>query len=334
MNIISYSALVVTVDNQNRVYRSVKKKNLEELPPDGVIIDVSYSSLNYKDALSADGNRSVTRRYPHVPGIDSVGTVHASSVEHFKAGDQVLCMGYDLGMNTDGGFGQYIAVPASWVMALPSAITPLESMQIGTAGFTAAQCVDRLIELGVQPNKGPILVTGATGGVGSLAVRLLSALHFDVTAVTGKMAYQDFLLNLGASSIIERSRFLANTKKMMLRERWAGVVETTGGDILATAIKGTRYGGVVTCCGNAASADLPINVYPFILRGVTLAGIDSAQCSMAKRQTIWNKLAGPWRLTGLDDLCRLIALPQLEQEIDNMLTGKAKGRVVVTMEET
>jgi putative YhdH/YhfP family quinone oxidoreductase len=206
-------------------------------------------------------------------------------------------------------------------------------MQIGTAGFTAAQCVYRLRTLGIKPEDGSVLVTGATGGVGSLAVRLLASLHFEVTAVTGKVAQHGFLHDIGAVHVIDRAKFFSGSKKMLLRERWAGVVDTVGGDILASAIKGTRYDGVVTCCGNVASADLPLNVYPFILRGVTLSGIDSAQCPMERRRLIWNKLASTWRFSGLESFCRTVDLQQLEGEIVRMLQGKARGRVVVDLQE-
>jgi len=243
-------------------------------------------------------------------------------------------MGYDLGMNTFGGFSRYISVPSAWVMPLPADLTALECMQIGTAGFTAAQCVHRLIELGVTPEKGSILVTGATGGVGSLAVRLLTSLHFEVTAITGKSDQHQFLYDIGATKVIDRDKFLTGIGKLLLRERWAGVVDTVGGDYLATAIKGTCYDGVVTCCGNAASGDLPLNVYPFILRGVTLTGIDSAQCLMARRKMIWDNLADSWRFAGLSSMCRTIGLHQLDGEIDKMLQGGTKGRIVVDLQET
>ncbi len=328
----NFSALVVDIDEDGNVHRRIQSRTLEDLPSGEVIIRVSYSSLNYKDALSADGNRGVTRRYPHTPGVDAVGRIYSSSSEKFQIGDQVVCMGYDLGMNTAGGFGQYISVPADWVMKLPDGLTPLEVMQIGTAGFTAAQCIRRLIALGLQQDDGPVLVTGATGGVGSLAVRLLSFLGFAVTAVTGKVAQEGYLHEIGAGAVIERQK-MKGREKMLLRARWAGVVDTVGGEILASAIKSTRYGGAVTCCGNAASADLPLNVYPFILRAVTLAGIDSADCAMETRQVIWEKLAGEWRFPGLAKVCRTVRLDQLETEIVRMLQGRAQGRVVVDLRE-
>jgi len=218
-------------------------------------------------------------------------------------------------------------------MELPAGLSPLESMQLGTAGFTAAQCVHALLEHGLQPDSGPLLVTGATGGVGSLALRLLSHLGYQAVAVTGKADQESFLRGLGAEEVIERDRLLRGQNRMLLRERWAGVVDTVGGAFLANAIKATRYDGMVTCCGNAASGDLPLNVYPFILRGVTLRGIDSAKCPMARRRKIWNQLAGDWKLTNLDALARIVSLAELNKEIDRMLQGKARGRVVVDLGE-
>jgi putative YhdH/YhfP family quinone oxidoreductase len=328
-----FKALVVAEREDKRFCRSIEDKRLSELPAGEVIIEVSYSSLNYKDALSASGNRGVTRRYPHTPGIDAVGVVHSSLLACFTPGDKVLCMGYGLGMNTAGGFGQYISVPAAWVMALPEGLSRLESMQLGTAGFTAAQCVDKLICSGLRPETGEVLVTGATGGVGSIAVRLLAHLGFQVVAVTGKRDQADFLLSMGAARVLAREKFLAGKNRMLLRERWAGVVDTVGGDILANALKGTIYGGTVACCGNAASSELPVSVYPFILKGVTLAGIDSAGCSMARRESVWKMLAGSWKFAGLEELCRVIYLAGLESEIDKMLKGQALGRVVVNLKE-
>jgi len=329
----TFCALVVRKEDDGSCHHRVESRRLADLPEGDVLIRVRYSSLNYKDALSANGNRGVTRRYPHTPGIDAAGQVCSSTVSDFSPGMNVLCMGYDLGMNTPGGFGEYISVPASWVMALPEGLSPLAAMQLGTAGFTAAQCVHALVAHDLQPDGGPVLVTGSTGGVGSLAVRLLAHLGYRVAAVTGKIDQEPYLRDLGASDVIGREQLLRGTGRMLLRERWAGVVDTVGGDMLANAIKATQYGGVVTCCGNAASGELPLNVYPFILRGILLAGIDSANCSMQRRQEIWNKLAGEWRLPELDRLARIVSLAEVSGELDRMLRGQARGRVVVDLGE-
>jgi acrylyl-CoA reductase (NADPH) len=326
-----YRAMVVDRTTEGRFVRSIEEKKVEELPRDEVLIRVLYSSLNYKDALSASGNRGVTKRYPHTPGIDAVGIVAESAVADFKAGDRVLACCYDLGMNTPGGFGQYIRVPAAWVLGLPSGLSPLESMSYGTAGFTAALCVLRLTEHPVTPDGGRILVTGATGGVGSMAVGILSSMGYQVTAVTGKPEAADFLRELGAAEIISRDQAVDIKGRALLREKWAGVVDTVGGKMLSTAIKSTCYGGIVACCGNVAGAELELTVYPFILRGVTLAGIDAAECPMAVRRRVWEKLAGPWKLPNLDRMVTVISLPELDRHIELILNGKEKGRVVVDL---
>ncbi|WP_339137106.1 MAG: YhdH/YhfP family quinone oxidoreductase [Candidatus Electrothrix sp. GW3-4] len=326
-----FKALVVREDEGQLFHRTVEERRVGELPPGEVLIRVHFSSLNYKDALSANGNRGITKTYPHTPGIDAAGVVAASATGQFNEGDEVICMGYDLGMNTPGGFAEYISVPNDWVLAKPAGISLYETMQIGTAGFTAAQCVERLISLGVRPDQGPVLVTGATGGVGSTAVALLSKLGFQVTAVTGKESEHAFLQELGAVHILTRRQAIGRVSAAMLRERWAGVVDTVGGEVLAGAVKATQYGGVVACCGNVASGDLPLTVYPFILRGVCLIGIDSASCPMVRREEIWQQLADGWRLTMLDGLTTRISLDQLGQYIEAMLAGKTTGRIVVDL---
>lgn len=329
----TFNALVVR-EQEGGFQQAVEERRIAELPPGEVLIRVHFSSLNYKDALSASGNRGVTKKYPHTPGIDAAGVVAASSVPQFSAGDEVICMCYDLGMNTPGGFGEYIRVPVAWVLAKPEPLSLHETMQIGTAGFTAAQCIDRLLAFGLQPEQGPVLVTGATGGVGSLACALLAKLGFAVTAVTGKESEHDFLRQLGCAAVLNRQQATGRAGTALLRERWAGVVDTVGGDILAGAIKATQYNGIVTCCGNAAAGDLPLTVYPFILRRVSLVGIDSAECPLARRKEIWEKLAGPWHSALQDALTALsvrIRLDQVSQAVDEMLAGRTRGRIVVDL---
>jgi len=263
----TFPAFVVSEEKgSQKIQREIQQKTFNDLPPGDVLIEVQYSSLNYKDALSANGNRGVTKHYPHTPGIDAAGVVVESSVPAWQPGDEVICSGYDLGMNTDGGFARYIRVPHSWVVPKPVNMSLLESMQLGTAGFTAALCVLALESNGVKPENGPILITGATGGVGTIALQILAGLGYKGVAVSGKSEARDFLQSFGADEVIDRVSFLANKEKGLLPATWAGVVDTVGGDILATAIKGTGFDGVVTSCGNAASGDLPLNVYPFILR--------------------------------------------------------------------
>ncbi len=327
----SYRALVVEEFTPGSYAGEVRVKNISELPKDDVLIRVHYSSLNYKDALSASGNRGVTRQYPHVPGIDAAGVVAESSSPGFNPGDEVIACGYDIGMNTPGGFGQYISVPAGWVLHCPRNLSLRESMIYGTAGFTAAQSVERLVNFPIVSGMGKILVTGATGGVGSIAIALLAHLGYRVSAVSGKAEAEEFLSNLGAEEIISRQQATDTSGKLLLKEKWAAVVDTVGGEILSTAIKSTAYGGAVTCCGNAASADLPLSVYPFILRGVSLLGIDSAKCSLQLRERIWQKLAGEWRLGNLDSLAAECTLPELPGFIERMLQGRHTGRLIVNL---
>ncbi|MDR2551481.1 MAG: YhdH/YhfP family quinone oxidoreductase [Desulfobulbus sp.] len=324
---------LVAYDGGNQGFRhEIVRKSTAELPPGDVLIQVKYSSLNYKDALSASGNHGVTKHYPHTPGIDAAGRVVFSTNPTWQAGDEVLCTGYDLGMNTAGGFGQCIRVPASWVVRKPRGLSLLESMRIGTAGFTAAQCLLHLEQHGLGPDKGPILVTGATGGVGTVALMLLHKLGYQIIAVTGKQAEHSALLAMGVTEVLDRHEFLADSEKQLLPARWAGAIDTLGGKPLSVAVKGAAFDGVVTCCGNAASGDLPLTVYPFILRGIHLIGVYSANCPMAKRLHIWDKLAGEWKLD-LTPICRTVQLGDLGAAIDAMLAGQSKGRWVVDLEE-
>lgn len=309
--------------------RSIITRAVDDLPPGDVLIRVQFSSLNYKDALSASGNKGVTRRYPHTPGVDAAGLVVESSAPQFQAGDPVVVIGYDLGMNTPGGFGQYIRVPAAWVVKLPPPLTPAESMAIGTAGMTAGMCVEALQQHGVVPASGEVLVTGATGGVGSIAVALLGQLGYNVVAATGKKESGDYLRDLGAASVIDRSEVDDPSGRPLLKERWAGVVDTVGGNPLVTAIKATRYGGSVAACGNVASPKLEMTVFPFILRGVKLLGIDSVNPPLADRRRLWEKFAAEWRLPMLDHMARRVALEDLDHEINLILHGGQIGRIVV-----
>ncbi len=325
-----YRSFVVREQNRGEFSRSVEEKDTQDLPPGELLVRVHYSSLNYKDALSASGNRGVTRRYPHTPGIDAAGVVEASTVSAFQPGDQVIVSGYDLGMSHPGGFAEYVRVPAAWAVRLPQGLTLEQSMMLGTAGFTAGRCVEMLVQQGCVPGDGDILVTGATGGVGSISVAILARLGFTVTALTGKNE-STFLQDLGAHEVLARDAFVRSRKKMLLPERWAGVVDTVGGEYLETAIKETRYDGVVTSCGNAASGDLALTVYPFIIRGVRLIGIDSARCSMAVRERVWQLLATGYKFSQLEHLASVITLEQLDEAIQRMLAGSLRGRILVRL---
>ncbi len=323
--------MVVQEAPDGKYIRQITDKSLDELPAGEVLIKVQYSSLNYKDGLSATGHRGVTKNYPHTPGVDAAGIVEQSFSDAFKPGDKVIVTSYDLGMNTSGGFGQYISVPAAWVVPLPDNLSFKESMAYGSAGLTAGFCILKLQEHGVTPDKGEILVTGATGGVGSFAVAMLAKIGYQVVTVTGKMKEKQFLIDLGAKEVISREEATVTAGKPLLKGRWAGVVDSVGGEILATAIRSTKPYGVVTCCGNVASSDLHINVYPFILRGITLIGIDSQSCPMAFRRRTWEKIANEWKLTVLDRQTTVCSLEELDIEIDRILSGKQKGRVIVDL---
>jgi len=326
----TYRAMVVEEIGDKRFSRSISEKSIDQLPDGEVLIKVNWSSLNYKDALSASGNRGVTRKYPHTPGIDASGVIEESRSDAFHSGDEVIVTSYDLGMNTSGGFGQYIRVPAAWVVPLPGGLDLREAMIFGTAGFTAGMSVMALTHA-VPPDRGDILVTGATGGVGSLSVALLAKLGYAVTAVSGKPDAEQFLMGLGARKIISRAEAVAGHEKPILKGIWAGAIDTVGGEILAAAVKSTDLQGVVTCCGNVASPDLPLTVFPFILRGVSLVGIDSQNCPMERRLMVWQQLASDWKPAQLNDLCHEVTLDQLDEQINLILQGRQTGRVIVNM---
>ena len=327
----SYKALVVKETSPDSYTREIETKTINELPQGDLLIRVHYSSLNYKDALSASGNRGVTKSYPHVPGIDAAGVVEESNSKDFSPGDKVIATGFDLGMNTSGGYGQYIRIPAEWALHCPQQLSLKESMIYGTAGFTAAQSVHKLVNFPVLPDQGKILISGATGGVGSIAVSIMAKLGYSITAVSGKPDAKNFLTRLGAEEIISRQQATDSSGRLLLKEKWAGVIDTVGGEILATSIKSTAYGGVVTCCGNVASPELPLSVYPFILRGVSLLGIDSAKCPIHIREKIWQKLAGVWKIENIDSLVTECRLPELSAIIEKMLQGRQSGRVIVNL---
>ena len=332
MSNTSFRAMVVEETTESHFVRQIRNKEISSLPKGDVLIKVHYSSLNYKDALSATGNKGVTRRYPHTPGIDGAGRVESSTHADFKPGDEVLVTGYDLGMNTSGGFGQYIRVPAEWVVTLPQTLSLKESMIYGTAGFTAALSLDKLIQVGIKPEDGEILVTGASGGVGSMAVALLAHCGYTVVAASGKSNAKSVLKALGAHRVIDRQAVSDTSDKALLRQQWAACVDTVGGAPLRYALRSTNRHGAVTCCGNVASANLQTTVYPFILRGISLLGVDSATTEMPLRQRIWNNLAGPWKLPNLDRISSTIGLEDLDAHIDKILAGEQIGRRLIDLD--
>ncbi|MFZ5755795.1 MAG: YhdH/YhfP family quinone oxidoreductase [Pseudomonadota bacterium] len=324
----AFRALRVFEENGGYVTRLVERTP-DELPAGEVTVRVAWSSLNYKDALSLSGNKGVTRKYPHTPGIDAAGTVVASSSAQVKAGDRVIVTGYDLGMNTDGGFGECIRVPASWVVPAPPGLDLRTAMALGTAGLTAALCVDSLLQVGIAPSQGEVLVTGASGGVGSVAVMLLAQHGFSVIAGSGKADRAAWLKGIGAQDVIGREALLAGSEKAMLKERWAGVVDTVGGDILFNAVKATKYGGSVACCGLTAGANFSGNVFPFILRGVNLLGVDSVELPLDIKLQMWDLLANEWRLPTLASITEEIGLEQVPDYGERMLRGGTAGRILV-----
>lgn len=317
-------------EKEPKVYeKSIIERQISDLPEGEVLIKVKYSSLNYKDALSSIGNKGVTRNYPHTPGIDAAGIVASSTSDSFKVGDEVIVTGYDLGMNTSGGFGEYIRVPAEWVVPCPKDLSLRESMIYGTAGFTAALSVYNVVQSGIQPDQGDILVTGATGGVGSMAISILSKIGYDVLAATGKAHERAMLQSIGAKDIVDRKELSDDSGRPMLKGRWASVIDTVGGITLATAIKSTMYGGTVTCCGNVSAHEFTSSIYPFILRGVRLIGIDSVQCPMDLRTEIWKHLATDWKIDSVKNSITEVSLEGLQERIDLMLDGKHVGRTIV-----
>lgn len=329
MENLLYKALVV--EEKNGAYvQSVQQLATENLPAGEVLVRVHYSSLNYKDALSATGNKGVTKNFPHTPGIDAAGVVVSSESNDFAEGEEVIVTGNDLGMNTAGGFGQYIRVPASWVVKLPKGLTMKEAMIIGTAGFTAGISLSRLTSL-VQPADGKVIVTGATGGVGSVALSLLSKLGYDTIAISGKESEYDFLRSLGANEIIARADFQAADKRPILSARYAGAIDTVGGTILENIIKSLNPLGAVTTCGSVSGTQLDVSVFPFILRGISLIGISAQNFPMALREPLWTRMADEWKPDHLLSMYREITMEELPAAIEAILKGQLKGRTVVNM---
>jgi len=328
----NFKAYLVTKKKDKKAEASIVTRTLKDLPPGEVIIRVAYSSLNYKDALSATCSPGVTKHYPHVPGIDAAGEVEESQAVQFKPGDKVLITGYDFGSNTDGGYSQFVRVPAEWVVPLPENLSLKQSMILGTAGFTAAIGVQLIQRNGVLPENGEVVVTGATGGVGSIAVALLAKLGYQVVASTGKADAHDFLKQLGAFRIIGRSEFDDQSGLPLLKGVWAGGIDTVGGNTLTTLLKSVNVQGSVAACGVVAGPKLDLTVFPFILRGVNLLGIDSALWPRESRHNIWRKFANEWKLENLEAMSKTIGMEKLDGYIAQILKGKIRGRIVVKIE--
>ena len=324
---MQYSAYYVE-EIEGEFSASISKLELEK-PAEGFVqIKVSHSSLNYKDALSASGNKGVTRNYPFVPGIDAAGAISDSNSSQFTEGDEVIVTGYDMGMNTPGGFGEFINVPVGWVVKKPDNLTSLEAMSIGTAGLTAAASVLKIYESSKESDL-PVLVSGATGGVGSIAVMLMSKLGKEVSALTGKSSSVDFLKSIGATSVIMRDEYLDSPSKAMERPLFSCAIDTVGGNVLSKMLPQISPHGVVACCGNVAGIEVNTTVFPFILRGISICGIDSAESAIDFKSSIWQKFADEWKLD-FSSIIKIVTKENLQPEIDLILKGGQKGRVVLT----
>ena len=323
---MEYKAYYVE-ENDGVFSSSIKELEIPE-PNDGeLLVTVSYSSLNYKDALCAKGVKGVAAFYPFVPGIDAVGTVAKSKSDEFKEGDKVICSGYKLGMNVNGGFGSCICVPSDWVVPLPTSMSDFEAMSYGVAGLTSAACIKSILDKGVIDTL-PLVVSGVTGGVGSVAAGILNKIGFSVTAITGKSSEETFLKQIGCKQILNRDEFLEGGVRPLDKTAFGGGVDTVGGDILAKILSQTAQKGSVACCGNVAGASFQSSVFPFILRGISLLGIDSAESSIELKKYLWEMLAGEWKLD-LSEQTKTIQLNELDSEIDKILDGLQIGRVVI-----
>jgi acrylyl-CoA reductase (NADPH) len=324
----TFQALWTTESSEGGFTTSIQSLPIEILGNQEVLIRVSYSSLNFKDALSASGHRGITRDFPHIPGIDAAGVVVSDQRGIFHPGDEVIVTGFDQGMNSHGGLSEYISVPGDWVIAVPSGLTVRSAMQLGTAGLTAGLAIQALLANGLSPNSGEILVTGATGGVGMIAVALLAKLQFNVVAMCGKPELDQKLMELGAKRIMRRQEFLAEKPRALYPMQFAGAIDVLGGDVLVKLLKSLHYDGVVAACGMAAGVDLPLQVYPFILRGARLIGIYSADAPLSRKQEIWQLLASEWAIP-LENLSLEISLEEAPKILDDFLANRSSGRYVV-----
>jgi putative YhdH/YhfP family quinone oxidoreductase len=308
-----------------------KQLALSDLPAGEVLIKVAYSSVNYKDGLASIPDGKIVRSYPFVPGIDMSGVVAESNDPHFKSGDKVIATSYEIGVSHFGGYSEYARVKAAWVVPLPAGLTLKEAMIFGTAGFTAALSVHHLERNGLKPQHGPVLVTGATGGLGSIGISILKKLGYSVTASTGKAEDHDYLKQLGASDIISRVETSAESTRPMEKERWAGSIDAVGGSTLAYIIRSTKIGGSLAACGNTGGPNLNTTIFPFILRGLSLFGIDSVNCPMELRRQIWEHLASDYKPAHLELIEHEKSFEELSQALATILKGGMKGRTVINV---
>lgn len=326
----TYKALWITEEADGTFKREVRELPMSQLPQNEVLIKVAYSALNFKDALSATGNKGITKQFPHTPGIDASGIVVSDSSGKYSAGTEVLVTSYDLGMNTYGGFAEYICVPAAWVVPISGPLNLREAMVLGTAGFTAGLALHKMEICGQKPSMGPVLVTGSTGGVGSVAVALLHKAGYEVIASTGKMQEEAYLKKLGATTVINRSEVYDPSPKPFAKTRWAGAIDTVGGVTLATVLKACGHNGNVATCGLVEKPDFTTTVYPFIIKGNNLLGVESAECEMETRLQVWNNLSGKWKIELPKEAITECNLQELNEiYIPKILSGSTKGRVIV-----
>ncbi len=310
----------------------IRSKSIAELPDNDVLIKVAYSGLNYKDALSSSGHKGVTRNYPHTPGIDAAGTVENSENPEFFKGQEVIVTSFDLGMNTSGGFAQYIRVPGKWIVPLPSKLSLRASMIYGTAGLTAAQGIEAMLRNGQAPDMGPVLVTGARGAVGGMAIMILSKLGFEVIAGVSKIGSDtDHLKAIGASAIMDSEQTNDQSKRVLIKARWAGAFDVIGGNTLATILKSTSYGGNIVTVGNIEGADLQTTIFPFILNGINLLGVGTQDTPMPLRRKLWDYLATDWKPDNQESIVSEIGLNQLDSFLKTMISKKSRGRVLLNL---
>ena len=327
----TFNALVVEETSDGSFTKNIQQRNASDLPDNDLLIEVHYSSLNYKDAMSAAGNKGITKNFPHTPGIDAAGIVVSDKSGTFKAGQKVVIFGYDLGMNTAGGLGQMISIPADWAVECPDALTLKEAMIYGTGGLTAALSIQKLEKMGAKPEHGPVAVSGATGGVGSISIAILSQLGYEVIAFSGKPEQTEHLKQLGASEVRHRDSVNEVGKRPVGRELWANAIDTVGGEYLANLLKQTKAGGAVTSCGLAASPELSMTVLPFITRGVSLLGIDSVYIPLVDKKAIWQRVATDMKLPNLESYGEEITLEQTPEYLDRFMASKTVGRYVVNV---
>ena len=325
---MKYKALITSEKNKSYL-NTIEERDFSNLPNHDILIKVKFSSLNYKDALSASGNKGVTRNYPHTPGIDAAGIIEETTGEKFKSGDEVIVTGYDMGMNTFGGFGEYIRVPEDWVIKKPDNLTLSESMAFGTAGLTSGLCMRKLLQNGLKPEDGNVFVTGVTGGVGIISLMLFKKLGFNVTAITGKLDQEEFLLNLGANEVIDRKTLDLDLISPLQKPLFSGGIDAVGGKILSNLICSTSQRAAIACCGMVGGLSLDTSIFPFILRGLSLFGIDSAESLINVKEEIWNNFSSNWKLENIDENIKDISLNELPGEIDKILNGNQIGRVRV-----